>query len=217
MKLHYHEVGDPAAPTIVLLHGGGPGASSWSNFGRNIPAPAEHFHVLAVDQPGYGHSQKHTEHEQYNRYSSTALLNLFDHLGIERAALVGNSLGGGTAVRFALDNPQRAGRSGADGPGRVERQSCPIRPKASSSLAGSPRTRRARTSRRSAHHGLRSEADHAGAGRGTVPDRQYPGVPRRDQGDGKVVRGRGFRAGHDVARRVQAPPAGAAHLGARTG
>ncbi|MHA3019124.1 4,5:9,10-diseco-3-hydroxy-5,9,17-trioxoandrosta-1(10),2-diene-4-oate hydrolase [Mycobacterium sp. BMJ-28] len=117
MRLHYHEAGDPAAETVVLLHGGGPGASSWSNFSKNIPVLAQKFHVLAVDQPGYGHSDKHTEHEQYNRYSSTALLNLFDHLGIERAALVGNSLGGGTAVRFALDNPKRAGRLVLMGPG----------------------------------------------------------------------------------------------------
>jgi 4,5:9,10-diseco-3-hydroxy-5,9,17-trioxoandrosta-1(10),2-diene-4-oate hydrolase len=117
MRLHYHEAGDPAAETVVLLHGGGPGASSWSNFSKNIPVLAERFHVLAVDQPGYGYSDKHTEHEQYNRYSATALLNLFDHLGIERAALVGNSLGGGTAVRFALDNPKRAGRLVLMGPG----------------------------------------------------------------------------------------------------
>jgi 4,5:9,10-diseco-3-hydroxy-5,9,17-trioxoandrosta-1(10),2-diene-4-oate hydrolase len=66
MRLHYHEAGDPASPTVVLLHGGGPGASSWSNFSRNIGVLARHFHVLAVDQPGYGHSDKHTEHEQYN-------------------------------------------------------------------------------------------------------------------------------------------------------
>jgi len=117
MRLHYHEAGVGNDQTVVLLHGGGPGASSWSNFGRNIGVLAQHFHVLAVDQPGYGHSDKHTEHEQYNRYSATALLNLFDHLGIERAALVGNSLGGGTAVRFALDNPDRAGRLVLLGPG----------------------------------------------------------------------------------------------------
>ena len=55
-------------------------ASSWSNFGKNIAVLAQHFHVLAVDQPGYGQSDKHTDHEQYNRYSATALLNLFDHL-----------------------------------------------------------------------------------------------------------------------------------------
>ena len=56
MKLHYHEAGVGNGETIVLLHGGGPGASSWSNFGRNIAVLARHFHVLAVDQPGYGHS-----------------------------------------------------------------------------------------------------------------------------------------------------------------
>jgi 4,5:9,10-diseco-3-hydroxy-5,9,17-trioxoandrosta-1(10),2-diene-4-oate hydrolase len=81
MRLHYHEAGVGNDETVVLLHGGGPGASSWSNFGRNIGVLAQHFHVLAVDQPGYGHSDKHTEHEQYNRYSATALLGLFDHLG----------------------------------------------------------------------------------------------------------------------------------------
>ena len=120
MRLHYHEAGvenRETAGTVVLLHGGGPGASSWSNFSKNIAVLAEHFHVLAVDQPGYGQSDKHTEHEQYNRYSSLALLGLFDQLGIERAALVGNSLGGGTAVRFALDNPKRAGRLVLMGPG----------------------------------------------------------------------------------------------------
>jgi 4,5:9,10-diseco-3-hydroxy-5,9,17-trioxoandrosta-1(10),2-diene-4-oate hydrolase len=117
LTLHYHDAGVGHDQTIVLLHGGGPGASSWSNFGRNIAVLAQHFHVLAVDQPGYGRSDKRTEHEQYNRYSATALKAFFDQLGIDRAALVGNSLGGGTAVRFALDNPDRAGRLVLMGPG----------------------------------------------------------------------------------------------------
>jgi 4,5:9,10-diseco-3-hydroxy-5,9,17-trioxoandrosta-1(10),2-diene-4-oate hydrolase len=117
LKLHYHEAGVGHEQTIVLLHGGGPGASSWSNFGRNIAVLAQHFHVLAVDQPGYGHSDKRPEHEQYNRYSATALKGLFDQLGLARTALVGNSLGGGTAVRFALDYPELAGRLVLMGPG----------------------------------------------------------------------------------------------------
>ncbi len=117
LKLHYHEAGVGNGPTVVLLHGGGPGASSWSNFGRNIAVLSRRFHVLAVDQPGYGHSDKLAEHEQYNRYSAAALLALIDHLGLERVALVGNSLGGGTAVRFALDHTDRAGRLVLMGPG----------------------------------------------------------------------------------------------------
>lgn len=118
LRLHYHEAGVGNGPTIVLLHGGGPGASSWSNFARNIPVLAEHFHVLAVDQPGYGRSDKPTEHPQYFVHSASALKDLLDHLQItSRVHLLGNSLGGGAAVRFALDHPDRAGKLILMGPG----------------------------------------------------------------------------------------------------
>ena len=49
MRLHYHEAGVGNSETVVLLHGGGPGASIWSNFSKNIAVLAQHFHVLAVD------------------------------------------------------------------------------------------------------------------------------------------------------------------------
>ncbi len=117
LKLHYHEAGVGNDQTVVLLHGGGPGASSWTNFSRNIAVLAERFHVLAVDQPGYGHSDKRAEHGQFNHYAARALKGLFDQLGLRRVPLVGNSLGGGTAVRFALDYPDRAGRLVLMGPG----------------------------------------------------------------------------------------------------
>ncbi|MEU6587617.1 4,5:9,10-diseco-3-hydroxy-5,9,17-trioxoandrosta-1(10),2-diene-4-oate hydrolase [Nocardia sp. NPDC046763] len=118
LKLHYHEAGVGNGPTIVLLHGGGPGASSWSNFAKNIPVLAEDFHVLAVDQPGFGQSDKPTEHPQYFVHSASALKDLLDTLGItERVHLLGNSLGGGAATRFALDYPDRAGKLVLMGPG----------------------------------------------------------------------------------------------------
>lgn len=72
LKLHYHEAGVGNDQTVVLLHGGGPGAASWTNFSRNIAVLARHFHVLAVDQPGYGHSDKRAEHGQFNRYAAMA-------------------------------------------------------------------------------------------------------------------------------------------------
>jgi 4,5:9,10-diseco-3-hydroxy-5,9,17-trioxoandrosta-1(10),2-diene-4-oate hydrolase len=108
LRLYYDEAGSGEA--VVLLHGGGPGASGWSNFGRNAPVFAESFRTVVPDQPGFGRSTKLTEHPQYFAHSAEALLGLLDHLGVERAHLVGNSLGGGTAVRFALDHPDRAGR-----------------------------------------------------------------------------------------------------------
>ena len=118
LKLHFHEAGVGNDKTIVLLHGGGPGASSCSNFARNIPVLAKNFHVIAVDQPGYGQSDKPTEHPQYFVHSASALKDLLDTLDIGgRVHLLGNSLGGGAAVRFALDYPDRAGRLVLMGPG----------------------------------------------------------------------------------------------------
>lgn len=118
LRLHYHEAGTEHAGTVVLLHGGGPGASAWSNFGRNIPEFAKRFRVLAVDQPGFGRSDKPTEHPQYFTHSADALAAFLDALEITgRVHLVGNSLGGGTAVRFALNYPERAGRLILMGPG----------------------------------------------------------------------------------------------------
>ncbi|HKC26574.1 MAG TPA: alpha/beta fold hydrolase [Jatrophihabitans sp.] len=111
LRLHYHEAGDPTADTVLLLHGGGPGASAWSNFGRTLGVLAERFHVLAVDQVGFGRSSKPTEFtKQYFAASADALAELLDVLGVARAHCVGNSLGGGTSVRLALDHPDKAGR-----------------------------------------------------------------------------------------------------------
>ncbi|MEQ0557491.1 4,5:9,10-diseco-3-hydroxy-5,9,17-trioxoandrosta-1(10),2-diene-4-oate hydrolase [Amycolatopsis sp. NEAU-NG30] len=117
LRLHYHELGAEHAETVVLLHGGGPGASAWSNFGRNLPVFAKHYRTIAVDQPGFGRSDKPTEHPQYFRHSADAVAGLMDALGIERAHFVGNSLGGGAAVRFALNHGKRAGRLVLMGPG----------------------------------------------------------------------------------------------------
>jgi 4,5:9,10-diseco-3-hydroxy-5,9,17-trioxoandrosta-1(10),2-diene-4-oate hydrolase len=120
--LHYHEAGpagaDSAAGTpVVMLHGGGPGASAWSNFGRNLGVFADRFRTLMVDQPGFGRSDKPPVVGNYFTFSAEALAGLLDEVGIDRVHLIGNSLGGGTAVRFALRYPQRADRLVLMGPG----------------------------------------------------------------------------------------------------
>jgi 4,5:9,10-diseco-3-hydroxy-5,9,17-trioxoandrosta-1(10),2-diene-4-oate hydrolase len=117
LRLHYHEAGVEHEKTVVFLHGGGPGASAWSNFGRNLPVFAKSYRVIAVDQPGFGRSDKPTEHPQYFTHSADAVAALMDSLGIARAHFVGNSLGGGAAVRLALNHPDRAGRLVLMGPG----------------------------------------------------------------------------------------------------
>jgi 4,5:9,10-diseco-3-hydroxy-5,9,17-trioxoandrosta-1(10),2-diene-4-oate hydrolase len=118
MHLHYDEAGaGTGAQPVVMLHGGGPGASGMSNFKQNLPAFAQRFRTFVVDQPGYGKSDKPPVQGNYFTFAATALKDLLDELGIDHAYLVGNSLGGGTAVRFALSYPERAGRLVLMGPG----------------------------------------------------------------------------------------------------
>lgn len=101
-NLHYHEAG--AGAPLILLHGSGPGATGWSNFGGNIASLARHFRVFAVDMPGWGKSDpcpvERLEH-------ADAALQFMDALGLEKAAFVGNSMGGVTTIRLAAEHPER--------------------------------------------------------------------------------------------------------------
>src|SRR6478752_5779599 len=108
IRLHYTEEGP---------HGDGPGASGLSNFGANLPVFAKRFRTIVVDQPGFGRSDKPPVVGSYFTFAADALAELLTGLGIERVHLIGNSLGGGTAVRFALNYPGRAGRLVLMGPG----------------------------------------------------------------------------------------------------
>jgi 4,5:9,10-diseco-3-hydroxy-5,9,17-trioxoandrosta-1(10),2-diene-4-oate hydrolase len=120
MYLHYVEAGagdSDAAPPVVMLHGSGPGASGVSNFGSNLPVFAGRFRTFLVDQPGFGKSDKPPVTGNYFTFAASALAGLLDELGIHRVHLVGNALGGGTAVRFALNYPERAERLVLMGPG----------------------------------------------------------------------------------------------------
>ena len=116
-SVHYHDAGDPGRTPVVLLHGGGPGASAWSNFGANVPVLAAHRRILAVDQPGFGRSLAGEIKQHFFTYAADTLAALLDELRIGRVHLIGNSLGGGTAVRFALRHRARAGRLVLMGPG----------------------------------------------------------------------------------------------------
>jgi 4,5:9,10-diseco-3-hydroxy-5,9,17-trioxoandrosta-1(10),2-diene-4-oate hydrolase len=127
LAVRYHDseaaTGTPAgaghgdADTVVLLHGGGPGASGWSNFGRNMPVLAKRFRVVMMDLPGYGKSAPRPATGHFFTVAADALAGLLDQLGVGTVHLVGNSLGGGAALRFALNYPSRAGRLVLMGPG----------------------------------------------------------------------------------------------------
>lgn len=103
--LRYYEAGSTDAPPVVLLHGSGPGATGWSNFSTNIGAIADAgFRVLAPDMPGWGDSDAVVAEKMDH---DADLVGFLDELGIEKAALIGNSMGAHTAVRFATLHPDR--------------------------------------------------------------------------------------------------------------
>lgn len=114
-RLHYHEAGE--GPTLVLLHGSGPGVSGWSNFRGNFPVFAKQFRTVIPDLPGFGRSDRPALDRAYPRVAAEHLLRLFDGLGIERGHLLGNSMGGYVALEFALAYPERVDRIVGMGPG----------------------------------------------------------------------------------------------------
>jgi len=118
--IFFAEAGE--GPSVVMLHGGGPGASGVSNYSRNIDALAEHFRVIVPDMPGYGRSGKGWEKQDQSDpfgYLAGMIRDLLDKLGLATAHLVGNSYGGAAALRLALDTPQRVGKLVLMGPGGI--------------------------------------------------------------------------------------------------
>ena len=111
-KLRYYEAGE--GHPLILLHGSGPGATGWSNFSGNIEALAKHFHVYAVDMPGWGESDPCTK-EKLDHIGAT--IQFMDTLGIEKAAVVGNSMGGIIALALAAEYPERISHVITMGPG----------------------------------------------------------------------------------------------------
>ncbi|MCY1141625.1 alpha/beta fold hydrolase [Actinoplanes sp. Pm04-4] len=104
---------------VVLLHGGGPGASGMSNYVRNVDVLAERFRVIVPDLPGYGGSSKRVDHSDPFGDLASAIRGLLDVLGIGKAHLVGNSYGGAAALRLALEAPGRVSRMVLMGPGGI--------------------------------------------------------------------------------------------------
>jgi len=99
--IHYHEAGDGFP--LVLVHGGGPGASAWSNYNPNIATLSKKYRVLAIDLPGWGGPESVTYDKRDN---SGVLAEFLEALGIGQAAFVGNSMGGSSCIRLAYERPE---------------------------------------------------------------------------------------------------------------
>jgi len=103
-KIHYVEAG--SGPNVILLHGLGGDATNWA---QTVPALAPRYHVLVPDQIGFGQSDK-----PLINYRISTLVDFLDEfcnqLGIKKASVVGNSLGGWTAMAFTLAHADKVDR-----------------------------------------------------------------------------------------------------------
>ena len=100
-QIHYQEAG--SGPVVILLHGLGGDVSNWA---PTIPALAKQYHVYAIDQIGFGQSAK-----PMIAYRVATLVDFlhgfYKQVGITKATLVGNSLGGWTAAAFTIAYPDK--------------------------------------------------------------------------------------------------------------
>jgi 2-hydroxy-6-oxonona-2,4-dienedioate hydrolase len=103
-KLHYLEAGRGAP--IVLLHGLGGDGSRW---GPNIEPLAKDFHVFALDQIGFGESDKPLAN-YHTGMLAEFLVGFLKAAGIAKASLVGNSMGAGVALYTAVHYPDMVDR-----------------------------------------------------------------------------------------------------------
>lgn len=107
-KIRYLEAGDAMKPNVILLHGLGANADSWqpTPLVSTIVALSAKYHVIAPDQIGFGKSDK--PFLKYRVGTYTDFLDKFmSELKIEKASLVGNSLGGWVAGLMSVKYPNR--------------------------------------------------------------------------------------------------------------
>jgi pimeloyl-ACP methyl ester carboxylesterase len=112
-SLHGHDVAyrlageqHHQADTIVLVHGMAGSSRTWRDV---MPALARTHRVLALDLPGHGRSDRADGDYSLGSLAST-IRDLMAQLGIDRATVVGQSLGGGVALQFAYQYPERCDR-----------------------------------------------------------------------------------------------------------
>jgi pimeloyl-ACP methyl ester carboxylesterase len=117
VRLHYQELG--SGYPVICIHGAGPGASAESNFKLNTGAFAEKFRAVLYDMPQYGQSAKIVLTEPRLKYNARILNGFLTELNIDKAHIVGNSMGGQVGMKFGIDYPDRLSRLVIIGSGGV--------------------------------------------------------------------------------------------------
>ena len=108
IKLHINDIGE--GYPVICIHGGGPGASGWSNFKQNVPAISAKYRMILMDMPNFGHSDMVVSDKGRLTVCAEAVDAMMDELKIDRAHFIGNSIGAQSVLRLAIDRPERVNR-----------------------------------------------------------------------------------------------------------
>ena len=104
IRLHVRDTGPCAAPAVIFLHGFGSSLQTWEDWARDLEAD---HRVMRYDLPGFGLTGADPSGDYTDRRSVEVLIELMDRLGVSRASIVGNSMGGRIAWTFAALKPER--------------------------------------------------------------------------------------------------------------
>ena len=107
VRLRLRDTGPREAPALILLHGFGASLETWEPWARALSAD---YRVIRIDLPGFGLTGPDPSGDYSDARAIKVLVGLMDQLGIDRASLVGNSLGGRIAWNFAAQHPERLTR-----------------------------------------------------------------------------------------------------------
>jgi pimeloyl-ACP methyl ester carboxylesterase len=102
-QIHYATSGPNDAPPVLLLH---QTPRSWREYESVLPILGERYRAIAMDTLGFGDSARGVGAASIERWAQVAV-ELLDHLGIDRAHLVGHHTGGVIAVELAASHPER--------------------------------------------------------------------------------------------------------------
>ncbi|MFL5334045.1 MAG: alpha/beta fold hydrolase [Geminicoccaceae bacterium] len=107
LRLHLRDSGPKDAPAVILLHGFGASLHTWEPWARGLSSD---HRVIRFDLPGFGLTGADPSGDYTDERTVQVLGALMDRLGLPRASLVGNSIGGKIAWNFAACHPDRVDR-----------------------------------------------------------------------------------------------------------
>ncbi len=107
LRLRLRDTGPRDGPPVILLHGFGSSLDTWEPWSQTLSG---HFRVIRFDLPGFGLTGADPTGDYSDARAMRIMVDLMDQLGVARAAVIGNSLGGRLAWTFAALHPERVSR-----------------------------------------------------------------------------------------------------------